>query len=552
MALYSEGKILFAVEEERFNREKHTRKFPLHSLDYITNKFSLDKEKNVLTVFFMNPWLSFWAPFKMFFQYLTLKSFTYGFKKARKRLNEWFYLKKWSNAKGWKAIWVNHHQAHAACSFFLSPFQNATIVTIDGRGEYLSVGFFRGENKTIKSLGGISIPFSVGYFYSYLTEFLGFKAQSDEYKVMGLSAFGKPIYLDILSSIFNYEVNKRTFVDLRVCDFWKTKGKNTFDNLTKLLGPNRKKGESISSVHVDIATSLQVLTQRIISKIVSEAIKRAGYKNVCLSGGVGLNCVANSYVAQLNEVENLFIPPAPNDSGTSLGAALMIANRLCLKFKGKPDWDPFLGNEYSSDEIKLDISRYTNDIEFEILENPSLTAASLLSKEKIIGWFQGKMEWGPRALGNRSILSPAYPISIKDKLNTLIKERETFRPFAPMILEEYLLDYFEVENSVHSILNFMLCIGKAREIACKNIPAALNVDGSARIQTINSKFNEKCWDLLNYYRGFTGIPAIINTSFNIKGNPIVSSPSDAIADFLDSKLDFIIIQNYLIKRKHHV
>ncbi|MBS1514080.1 MAG: hypothetical protein JSS63_03545 [Bacteroidetes bacterium] len=549
VVLYSKGKILFAAEEERYNREKHTKKFPQKSLEYIITKFSLNDESKVYVVYFMNPFVSFIAPLKMFIHYRNYVSLKYGLKKSFKRLKEWFYIKKYCINKNWKVFYVNHHEAHAASSFFLSPFRKATIVTIDGRGEYLSVGFFKAEDRKIQSLGGISIPFSVGYFYSYFTEYLGFKPQCDEYKVMGLSAFGEPTYINILSSIFSYRNNNKPKVDLNVLDFWKVKGENTFAGLIEIFGPKREMGSSISQNHKNIASSLQKYTQTIISNLVLEAIRRAGYKNVCLSGGVGLNCVANSYIAKFKEVEKLFIPPAPNDTGTALGAALIIANNFCPHFTKNITWNPFLGAEYSSSEILAEISKYCDLLEAEFVEDPSLVGAKLLSQGKIIGWFQERMEWGPRALGNRSIFSQAYPISIKDKLNVLIKERETFRPFAPMILTEYLKDYFTIEESLESILNYMLCTGEAKPIALKNIPAALNVDGTARIQTVSSNFNKKCWDLLNHYKKLTGIPAIINTSFNIKGNPIVNTPKDALADFIDSSLDYCIMGSYLIKRK---
>lgn len=549
IALYSENKILFAAEEERFTGEKHTKQFPSNAIKYIIEKFALTNSNNsVVVAYFMNPWTAFLAGPKMFFHYRNNQALYYGNKRAVKRWRDWRYINKWARKYGWKACWVNHQVSHAASAFYLSPFEKATIVTLDGRGEYLSVGFFRGINNNISYVGGISIPFSVGYYYSYITRYLGFKPQHDEYKIMGLAAYGKPLLTDRLSRLFSYNADKGCFVNTNSLDFWDINNISVSRDFIDEFGMKRAKDDKLLERHMNMAASVQKHTEQIVCDIVAEGIKKTGISNVCLAGGVALNCVANSQIAKLNQVSNLFIPPAANDAGTSLGAALIIASKKHADFHGKVSWTPYLGPSYANNDIILVLGQFAENMNYIKIQSPALTGAKLLSKGKIIGWFQEKMEWGPRALGNRSILAPAFPISIKDRLNRVIKYREAFRPFAPMILEEELSQYFIYPKSSLILLEYMLGIGVAKHHVRDIIPAAINVDGSARVQIINRGNNPKIYELINNYKRMTGVPVIINTSFNVRGRPIVMTPYDAVRDFLDSDLDNCIIGEFLLSK----
>lgn len=547
VTLFHKGVILCSLEEERLNKEKHTKKFPEHSLQFIISKYDLDKGKKVLVVFFMNPWRLLLSPFIVAFKSHSLNAFSRGARKSFKRLNDWYFLKKWCSKKGYSLTYIEHHLAHAASAYYLSPFDSCTIVSIDGKGEYLSVAIFEAEQGNIKKIKGFSSPFSVGYFYSFFTEFLGFSPHRDEYKVMGLAAYGSPIYIDELSEMFSFQRNGSYNINLNICRYWVKSKQTKFQNLIKYLGNYRDSNEVIEQRHKDIAASLQRHTETIVENIVAYSLNLANNENLCLTGGVALNCLSNSNLASKEYAKNIFIPPFPNDCGTSIGAAL--AKQKYSHYLDLKSWTPFLGIDYTNEEILKVLKIFENKIEYTFIESPNNVGAGLLADGKIIGWFQGKMEFGPRALGNRSILAPATSLEIKDKLNSLIKNREPFRPFAPMILAEYCSEYFSFNEAISSSLNFMICTAVGKEIAKEKIPGALNADDSARIQTIDKHFNFNCWELLNHYYLTTGIPAIINTSFNVNNVPIVNSPFDAVGLFIESNLDYSIIGNYLISKK---
>jgi len=547
VTLYHEGVILCSLEEERLNKEKHTKKFPEQSLQFIISKYDLDKGKKVLVVYFMNPWKLLLSPIIVGYKSISIAAFLRAVRKSYQRLNNWYFLKSWCRKNGFNVTYIEHHLAHAASAYYLSPFDSCTIVSIDGKGEYLSVAVFEAKHGTIKKIKGFSSPFSVGYFYSFLTEFLGFNPHRDEYKVMGLAAYGHPIFVGELSKIFSFSKKGIYHINLNICRYWAKSKQNKFQNLIKVLGKYRDKNEVIEQRHKDIAASLQRHTEEVVENIVDYSLKLANNENLCLTGGVALNCLSNSNLAAKGYAKNIFIPPFPNDCGTSIGAAL--AKQKSSSYIDLKLWTPFLGIEYSNEEISETLKIFQNQIEYTFIENPNKVGANLLADGNIIGWFQGKMEFGPRALGNRSILAPATSLVIKDKLNALIKNREPFRPFAPMILAEFCSEYFSFNEAISPSLSFMICTGIGKEIAKKKIPAALNVDDSARIQTINKLFNFNCWELLNHYYMTTGIPAIINTSFNVNNVPIVNSPVDAVELFLESNLDYSVIGNYLISKK---
>ena len=424
--------------------------------------------------------------------------------------------------------YVQHHLAHAASAFLPSPYQDAAILTIDGRGETATTTYAHGQGNQINFLGQVDMPNSLGILYEQVTEYLGFLHSSDEYKVMALASFGKPTYLQ----------------DFREMIQMQAEGKYTIQavDFVERFGPARAKGGPMEQRHYDIAHSLQVALEESALTITDWLQEATGSDNLVIAGGVALNCVMNARIRDRGNFKNVWVQPASGDSGTALGAALWIdAQERGAEERVYCMNHAFLGPGYSDDEIEQFLK--WSKLPYRPLNNVAEEAAEILASNKVIGWFQGRSEFGPRALGARSILASPIHASMQEKLNE-IKDREDFRPVAPVVLEEEVGSWF-VNGGVSP---FMLFVYDVQPEKAGNIPAVRHVDGTARIQTINRTQNTAYYDLLKAFYGKTGVPVLVNTSFNTRGEPIVNSPRDAVECFWTSPLDALVIGSFLLEK----
>jgi len=555
IALIKDGEVVFACEEERLNREKHTKKFPAQALKMCMEYTGVQLEDIDYIAFFVNPKLQYkiiiWNLVQAFPK--SIFYIPYGISIIRKRYKMTSILKnKINNSNLPPILYVNHHIAHAASAFFLSPFERAAILTIDGRGEYETTTISHGIGTSIKKLFSIKYPHSIGYLYSMVTKYLGFKPQHDEYKVMGLSAYGRPIFCKEFRKIITLDEKRGFRLNLEYFDHHYKHGNNRklfSKKFVKEFGPPRMPHEPITQRHKDIAFALQKVTEEAILHLAKIAKNLTSEENLCMAGGVALNSVANAKLIDSKIFKKIFIQPAANDAGTSVGSALYIHYQKSKHFrKNLGIKDVYWGPSFSEKEIELTLIRYKDEIKIEKLRDPEKKAANFIHNGHIVGWFQGKMEFGPRALGNRSILASPTDPKMKDIINKKVKFREDFRPFAASILSEYADKFFECDSIGEHLYPFMLATVKVKPEVADKIPAVLHIDKTSRIQVVDKDINPPFWNLINEYFKLSGIPLILNTSFNTKGEPIVCTPNDAIQTFLNSNLDYIILGNFLIGR----
>lgn len=424
---------------------------------------------------------------------------------------------------------VQHHLAHAASAFLPSPFEEAAVMTLDGRGEKATTGYFYGHGNQLDTLGQVEMPHSLGILYEKVTEYLGFLNSSDEYKVMALASFGEPRYYEQFCEIIKLGKDGQYTIEQDL-------------NLEERFGPRRMKRGPLEQRHYDIAHSLQKALEDTTLQLVNWLYRETGSENLCMAGGVALNCVMNSRLRDLGPFKNIWVQPASGDAGTAMGAALWVdANEQGRQERIYQMDHAFLGPEYSNEEIEQFIK--WSKLPYERIDDVANVAADLLAQDKVIGWFQGRMEFGPRALGARSILASPIHAEMQERLND-IKDREDFRPVAPVVLEEEAGKWFYNAN----ISPFMLFVFDVDKEKAGTIPAVRHVDGTARIQTINREQNPAYHDLLKAFQERTGVPVLVNTSFNTRGEPIVCTPRDAIECFWTSPLDALVIGNFLLRK----
>jgi len=576
MCLLKDGEILFSLHEERLTRIKHDKDFPRKAIESGIKKYNLKLEDLDHIVFFDKPFLKFERLLETYTYYSPFE----GFKSFKKSIPLWIKeklfqrdliineLKSIFNEKNKndiekKLVFSEHHISHAASAFYPSNFEESAIITMDGVGEWSTTTFGVGKKNKIEILKEIKYPHSLGLLYSAFTYFLGFEVNSGEYKVMGLAPFGEPKYFNLIidkllevkedgsfilnQEYFNYSVGL-------------TMTNSKFDDLFKIK--RRNPSEDLSQIHMDIAASIQKTIEFIIIKICKYVKKTTKMNNLCLSGGVALNCVANYKIGQEKIFNNIWVQPASGDAGSSIGAAMYLFYHILNNTRKIDNFDKmkgcYLGNDYSQEEIKKDLDKF--DINYNYLDENELlrSVSEKLSNGKIIGWFQGRSEFGPRALGSRSILADPRPIDMLKKLNLKIKYRESFRPFAPSILSEFQKEWFDSFN----LNQYMSFVSKTRDFEIdKNekfnglksldhikskIKAVTHLDGTSRVQTVFKKLNPKFYGLIENFYKITGIPLIINTSFNVRGEPIVETPKDAIKCFLGTEMDYLIIDNFII------
>ena len=557
-ALLKDGKVISAVEEERFSRKKFDDEFPELAIDFCLKEAGISSNQLDYVAFYDKPVLKFE---RLLDNYIAVAP--KGLFSFLDVIPKWLHKRLWikneirNYLKGFSGtiIFPEHHMSHAAHTFFTSPFDEAAILSVDGVGEWTTSSFGKAYDTTIELTHDIRWPHSVGLFYSAFTYFLGFKVNEGEYKLMGLSAYGKPKYYDLICDKL-IDIKSDGSIHLNMEYFAFTYDKvMTNQNFSELFGiPPRKEDSKAEQIHYDIAASVQLVLEDILLKMADHVYKKTGMKNLCFGGGVALNGVANNRILNDGPFENLHIPPSPGDGGSAVGCAQY--SYFCYT-KNKREIMPnaeriknniYVGPSYSNDEIKLFLDK--NAIQYKFLETNSLleTTAKLISEQNVVGWFQGKMEWGPRALGNRSILADPRTKEMKDILNEKIKHRESFRPFAPSILEEFTSDYFEFASGRFSeILPYMLLVARVKKP--DKIPAVTHVDGTGRLQTVSRNINPLYYDLINKFFKITNVPVVVNTSMNVRGEPIVNTPQHALNMLTKTDMDYLVIGNYIIQRQ---
>ena len=567
--LIRDGKIEAAAQEERFTRVKHDFAFPENAVDYCLNSANLTIDDIDFVAFYDKPFLKFERILETYVTYapLGIKSFLQSMPmwiKQKLFLGE--HLRKELGYDG-KIVFPQHHESHAASAFFPSPFQEAAILTVDGVGEWATTTYGIGSDNKIELLNEIHFPHSLGLLYSAFTYFTGFKVNSGEYKLMGLAPYGEPIYKDlILKELIDVKDDGSFKLNLEYFDYCAGL-KMTNRKFDKLFGgPPRKPETEITRREMDMARSVQAVTEEVVLKIAGHIHKETGRKNLCLAGGVALNCVANGKLLREGPFESIWIQPASGDAGGALGAALYAWHMYMDQPRTSTDPDcqsgSYLGPEYSDSEIE----EYLQDGGYPFVKlDDNLIAdrvAELIASEKVIGLFLGRMEFGPRALGGRSIVGDARSPEMQKVMNLKIKFRESFRPFAPSVLREDVAEYFDMNSDSP----YMLLVadvkddkltnsenGKGQGLSRVNeirsvIPAITHVDNSARIQTVDGKYNKVYYDIIKAFREKTDCPVIINTSFNVRGEPIVMSPEHAYTCFMRTNMDYLLLGRYLLDK----
>jgi len=573
------GKIIAAAQEERFTRIKHDYSFPFQAINFVLKYANLELKDIDKIVFYEKPFLKFERLLETYLAFAPR-----GFKSFCRAMPIWLkeklfqknlltnHLKKIDkNFKYPQKIYFSeHHLSHAASAFFPSPFDNAIVLTADGVGEWATTTVAIGRANKLEIVKEIHFPHSLGLLYSAFTYYTGFKVNSGEYKLMGLAPYGNPIYVDkIIDNLIDIKNDGSFRLNQKYFNYATglTMTNNKFDNLFGEKPRNPDK-DDLTQFHMDVAASIQKVTEDIMIKIARSLKKEFKIPNLCLAGGVALNCVANGKILKEKIFDNIWIQPAAGDAGGSLGACLALwhhENENLRNVNPKDDMKgSYLGPEYDQDEIEKELKN--NGANYEIFDDTDLInkTAIKLSEGNAIGWFQGRMEFGPRALGGRSIIADARSTKMQKNLNLKVKYRESFRPFAPSILIEDVNEWFDI-NSESPYMLMVANIKKNKTIEMseeqKNlfgieklnvqrstIPAVTHVDYSARIQTVHQETNERYYKVIKKFKEITGCPVIVNTSFNVRGEPIVNTPSDAFNCFMGTELDILVIGNCFLEK----
>jgi carbamoyltransferase len=555
--LVRDGTVIAAAEEERFTRIKHgkrplpftTWQLPFHAIDYCLREAGIMLADVDHVAYSYNPslllgqydgnatitlplepsartsseWMSPWDPLFLSYIVNAPRQLASG---APHHLKKRFMGVRHDGPYKWH--FVEHHLAHEASAFLAAPFDECAVLTMDGRGEKATTSYGKYVDRRYQRLKQVNLPHSLGLLYEAVTDHLGFLHSSDEYKVMALASFGKPVYAPLLREVVEYKGGGDYVVKPAE---WE-----------KILGPRRERGSEFTRDHMNVASSLQIVLEETVLQMVEWLHQESGADNLCMAGGVALNCVLNARVRDRTPFKQVWVQPASGDSGTSLGAALWIDSQQ--RGPSKRHWHmehAFLGPAYDDAEIEAFLKQAK--LRYRRAGELAGDVADLLQQNKVIGWFQGRMEFGPRALGARSILASPLDAGMQSHLN-LIKDREDFRPVAPVVLEEDVADWF-VNGAVSP---FMLFIYDVQPDKADRIPAVRHIDGTARIQTINRSQNPPYYDLLRAFKERTGVPVLINTSFNTRGEPVVCSPRDAVESFCSTPLDALVIGSFIVEK----
>jgi len=587
--LVVDGEIVAAAQEERFTRVKHDHRFPLSAARYCLREANLTASDLDFVGFYDKPLLKFDRLLETYLDYCPA-----GFSSFLKSMPLWMSEKLWmpdlirtelakvdgevdereakKNGKkfNWKLLFGDHHESHAASAFYPSPFEEAAILTIDGVGEWAtsSIGIGKGHELTL--LQELRYPNSIGLLYSAFTYYTGFKVNSGEYKLMGLAPYGEPKYLQAIKDHL-----------LEICDDGSVKLNQDYFNYSQGLrmtngafdkifgGPPRKPESQISQREMDLARSIQAITEEVMLKMARYVYRETQMKHLCLAGGVALNCVANGKVLKEGPFEDIWIQPAAGDAGGALGIALAIWHRYLGKPRSPTDCDAMKGSYLGPRDSEEEIENYLreNDLSYTKYSRAELpdVVAQLLADGKVVGLHQGRMEFGPRALGCRSIIGDARSPQMQSVMNLKIKYRESFRPFAPSVLREHVSEWFDLDvDSPYMLLVADVSPDKRVEIGegeanltgldklkirRSEIPAVTHVDYSARIQTVTRETNPLYWDIIEAFRKRTGCPVIVNTSFNVRGEPIVCTPADSYRCFMRTEMDYLVLESFVLSKE---
>jgi carbamoyltransferase len=576
-ALVEDGRIIAAAQEERFTRKKHDPSFPMHAIGYCLEASGARLSDIDHVAFYDKPFLKFerlletyiaLAPlgFRSFQMAMPLWLKEKLFQKSllRKKLRE--FDEDFDSAR---LLFTEHHLSHAASAFYPSPFDNAVVLTMDGVGEWATTSAALGEGNRLEIFQEIHFPHSLGLLYSAVTYYTGFKVNSGEYKVMGLAPYGRPKYAQLmLDHLIDLKPDGSFRLDMSYFDYC-TGLTMTNERFAKLFGqPVRKPDQLLTPFHMDVAASIQAVLDEVVLRLTRSLAGKTGAKNLCLAGGVALNCVANGKVLRDGKFDNIWIQPAAGDAGGAVGAALAAFHQ----FKGAPRSvaggdgmsGAFLGPEFSQDEIERRLT--AAGARFSVLREEEMVGATAkaLSDQLAVGWFQGRMEFGPRSLGARSILGDPRSPAMQKNLNLKVKYRESFRPFAPAVLREDVADWFELDSDSPYMLVVADVRGDRRRamsgeeqalfgidklnVSRSEIPAVTHVDYSARIQTVSADTNPLFHRLLRQFKALSGCPVLVNTSFNVRGEPIVCTPEDAFRCFMGNELDILVVGNCLLRK----
>lgn len=565
-----DGELIAAAEEERFRRIKHWAGFPSEAIKYCLKAGNITIDQVDHIAINRNPSANlFKKALYAFSERPSLSMIRDRLSNAgrvrdiRKVISEEFNVS--SEIIRAEIHHIEHHKAHLASSFFVSPFDSAATVSVDGFGDFVSTMWGQGRDGKIEAYDQVHFPHSLGLFYLSITQYLGFMNYGDEYKVMGLAPYGKPTEIEKMRRIIRLQPKGKFELDLDyflhhsegVAMVWDngspTTGRVYSDGLIELLGPPRKSDEPISEYHKSVAASVQEMYEEAFFHLLDEVYRKTQNPTLCLSGGCAMNSVANGKIFDRSKFKRLYIQSAAGDGGGAIGAAFYVWNQI----KGNPRsfvmGHAYLGPEFSNDEIKELIKKRSDELEraqctVQEIENESelcRLTAQFVADGKVIGWFQGRMEWGPRALGNRSIICDPRRMDMKDILNLKIKRRESFRPFAPSIIREAVGEWFETDYDVP----FMLQVYQIREEKRKIIPAVTHVNGSGRLQSVTKEQNTRYYNLIKAFEENTGVPIVLNTSFN-ENEPVVCKPEEALDCFLRTKMDVLVMENLFIERKN--
>jgi carbamoyltransferase len=578
-ALLADGEIVAAAQEERFSRKKHDARFPKGAISYCLDAANIKLADADYVVFYDKPWIKFERMLETYLGYAPkgLKSFLTAMPIwLKEKLNLKSLLKRELAGVGECAaselprlLFTEHHQAHAASAFFASPFERAAVLCLDGVGEWATTSLWLGDGNRLTPQWEIDFPHSLGLLYSAFTYYVGFRVNSGEYKLMGLAPYGKPEYVDL---IHKYLIDVKPDGTFRLnTDFFDyttglTMTNRRFDAL--FGGPARKPETPLTQRHMDVASSIQKVTEEIVWRLARTARKELGADYLCLAGGVALNCVANGRVLREGPFRDIWIQPAAGDAGGAVGAALAVWHL----YEGKPryarDGDlmrgSYLGPSFADGQIRDCLNNLGAG--YERLDDDELLGrvAELVSRGQVVGWFQGRMEFGPRALGNRSIIGDPRNPAMQSQMNLKIKYRESFRPFAPSVLFDRVADYFELDrpspymalvaevdpgirSAVAPEQEGLFGIDKLK-VARSTIPAVTHVDYSARIQTVHRETNPRFHELIKRFAALTDCPVLVNTSFNVRGEPIVCTPEEAYRCFMRTGMDYLVIENFLLAK----
>ena len=576
-ALLQNGQLVAAAEEERFSRIKHDFGFPVHAIKFCLESGKIRSEDLDYVVFFEKP-------FRKLDRILAsvLQTYPQSWKVFRESMISWIVDKMWVAStlqselgidRG-KILFSEHHLSHAASAFLCSPYEESAILTVDGVGDWVTATCGLGKGNEIRRTKHLEFPHSLGLLYSAFTAFLGFEVNEGEYKVMGMAPYGKPRYADKVWKVVRQDSDGSFSLDMDYFTFHYSTDRMYSPKLVALFGEPRPRemaffteatgfpkyfGEPpanyselcrVNEHYADIAASIQQVTEELLLGMARNLQKETGQKKLCIAGGVGLNSVANSRILCQTDFEEIYIQPAPGDSGAAVGAALWAYNSLlgnprtfCMKHA-------YWGQNYSDGEIRSFLTE--NNIKHRHLENDDELldqTVERLTNAKVVGWYQGRFEWGPRALGNRSILADPRNPEMKDIVNSKIKFREPYRPFAPSVLAERAEDYFDLPGAAQQFpARYMLYVTPVKPDKRKILPATTHEDGTARLQTVFRDENPRYYGLIERFGKATGVPVVLNTSFNLRGEPIVTTPANAFSTFSKSEMDSLVLGNFIVDK----